>query len=167
MTTMLLGGLWHGAGWTFVFWGFLHGSYLVLHRLLLKFYSKMGWVGHTFSARLLSWAGLPTTFVLVCFTWVFFRATNFADAWTISSAMLGLAAPAEESLYVRGYLKVLVGIALVIAYSEPWFVRVVSNQGLLSWWRVPYLVRGFAYASLVLLLVVFGGGTQKFIYFDF
>lgn len=167
MTTMLLGGLWHGAGWTFVFWGFLHGSYLVLHRLLLNFYTKLGWVGHTLSARFISWIGLPTTFILVCFTWVFFRATNFADAWTISGAMLGLAVPVGELPQVRSYLKIFVGIAFFVAYIEHWIVRVISAQGLLSWWHVPYFIRGFLYASLILLLVVFGGGTQKFIYFDF
>jgi D-alanyl-lipoteichoic acid acyltransferase DltB (MBOAT superfamily) len=167
MTTMLLGGLWHGAGWTFVFWGFLHGSYLVLHRLLLDLYARLGWLGHSLSARLISWAGLPTTFILVCFTWVFFRATNFTDAWTISGAMLGLADPVGAAPQVRGYLKVLAGIAFVVAYIEPWLVRVVSAHGLLAWWRVPYPVRGLAYAGLVLLLTIFGGGTQKFIYFDF
>jgi len=44
MVTMLLGGLWHGAGWTFIFWGFLHGSYLVIYNTLLHLYRTWGLV---------------------------------------------------------------------------------------------------------------------------
>ncbi|MRR15573.1 MAG: MBOAT family protein [Deltaproteobacteria bacterium] len=87
MITMLLGGLWHGAAWTFVLWGGLHGLYLVLNHgwIKLKKYfgyrEKGGWLGRLFSASL--------TFVAVTVAWVFFRADSAATGWRIVSSMAG------------------------------------------------------------------------------
>ncbi len=89
MITMLLGGLWHGANWTFVFWGALHGLYLVGWRLLNQAFDRFGVGASSGMSRTLSALGLPFTFVLVCFTWVFFRAPTFDVAWTVSAKMLG------------------------------------------------------------------------------
>lgn len=77
--TMLLGGLWHGAGWTFVFWGGLHGSYLVINHWWRKRNIPM--------PALVSWG---ITFVAVLISWVFFRAKSFADAITLLQAMIGM-----------------------------------------------------------------------------
>ncbi|MBS1211276.1 MAG: rane bound O-acyl transferase, family protein, partial [Proteobacteria bacterium] len=85
MITMLLGGLWHGAAWTFVFWGFLHGAYLVLHRLLLDMYARLGVLDGSLVSRALSWLGWPVTLALVWLTWVFFRAPTFHDAWIMTA----------------------------------------------------------------------------------
>ncbi|CAH1386246.1 MBOAT family O-acyltransferase [Candidatus Nitrotoga sp. M5] len=167
MITMLLGGLWHGAGWNFVFWGFLHGSYLILHRLLLHAYTWAGVTAGSVIDRILSWLGWPFTFILVCFTWVFFRANSFPDAWHISATMLGLAQPSETILVIRLSEQAMIIAALLLALIEPHIVAWFQRQNPLSWWRVVAPVRGFAYAILVLVLVSFGGDTQKFIYFDF
>ncbi|MEQ1584036.1 MAG: MBOAT family O-acyltransferase [Candidatus Nitrotoga sp.] len=167
MITMLLGGLWHGAGWNFVFWGFLHGSYLVGHRLLLHVYTWAGVTAGSVTDRTLSWLGWPLTFILVCFTWVFFRANTFPDAWHISATMLGLTQPSGTIHVIRLSEQMIIAAALLVALLEPHIVAWFQRQGPLNWWRVASPVRGFAYAALVLALVVFGGDTQKFIYFDF
>ena len=96
MVTMLLGGLWHGANWTFVFWGALHGTYLVGGRLFERAQSRLNVSGPAALRRPGSLLSLPATFVLICFTWVFFRAPTFAHAWSISGAMLGLSDPTVE-----------------------------------------------------------------------
>ncbi|MGO9444364.1 MAG: MBOAT family O-acyltransferase [Thiobacillaceae bacterium] len=167
MITMLLGGLWHGAGWNFVFWGFLHGSYLVGHRVLVAVYKQFGLNVRPRISAFISWSGLPLTFILVNFAWVFFRATRFHDAWLISSAMLGLREPIATPVEVRLYLQIFIVFALMLAWFEPYLVRRLEKLGVMDWWRVPALLRGASYATLVLALTVFGGGTQKFIYFDF
>ncbi len=77
--TFLLGGLWHGAGWTFVIWGLMHGVGLVIHRL----WSKTG----ISLPKILGWI---ITFNFVNVAWVFFRAPTFADASNILKAMFGL-----------------------------------------------------------------------------
>jgi D-alanyl-lipoteichoic acid acyltransferase DltB (MBOAT superfamily) len=75
-TTFLLGGIWHGAGWTFVFWGVLHGLALTIHR----FWKKLGLT----MPVILAWF---ITFNFINITWVFFRATNFESAIKVLKGM--------------------------------------------------------------------------------
>ena len=165
MVTMLLGGLWHGAAWTFVFWGFLHGGYLVLHRLLLELYARMGVMAGSLAARSLSWLGWPVTLALVWITWVFFRAPTFQDAWTITAAMLGLGEAAGTTM-VRTYVQILVWGSLLLTLLEP-RIEQALKAGLGRWGQLHFTLRGTAYAGLALAVIFFGGSSQKFIYFDF
>lgn len=88
MLTMLLGGLWHGASWTFVFWGFLHGLYLAVNH---------GWSTLTKNTLFSEYIPAPViqftshliTLLAVIFAWVFFRAESFSDALLIITGMLG------------------------------------------------------------------------------
>ncbi len=79
MITFILGGIWHGAGWTFLFWGFLHGTALVVHRI----WTKLGF-------RLWRWLAWLITFNFINIAWVFFRANEWGDAIKILSAMFSL-----------------------------------------------------------------------------
>ncbi|MFI5329589.1 MAG: MBOAT family O-acyltransferase [Desulfobaccales bacterium] len=76
MATFLLGGLWHGAGWTFLFWGFLHGLAMVVHRIWRLFNRRM--------PRMLAWF-LTFNFINIC--WVFFRAENWDEAIKVLRGM--------------------------------------------------------------------------------
>jgi D-alanyl-lipoteichoic acid acyltransferase DltB (MBOAT superfamily) len=89
LVTMLLGGLWHGAGWTFVLWGGLHGTYLVIHH---AWQAMRKYLGHdltrnTPAGRVM---GVALTFVAVVVGWVFFRASTLESAVVILSGMVGL-----------------------------------------------------------------------------
>jgi D-alanyl-lipoteichoic acid acyltransferase DltB (MBOAT superfamily) len=165
LITMLLGGLWHGAAWTFVFWGFLHGTYLVMHRLLLDVYARLGVREGSFAARALSWLGWPVTLALVWLTWVYFRAPTFHDAWTMTAAMVGLS-HATEPPAVRSYVQALVWLSLLFTLLEPRIERGLK-QGLQRWGQLHFTLRGTAYAGIALAVIFFGGSSQKFIYFDF
>jgi len=79
MLTMLIGGLWHGAGWTFVAWGAIHGTALVAERWWRE---RPGFVEHPWTPRRRAWHRFAT-FQVVCFAWIFFRSDSFADAWDI------------------------------------------------------------------------------------
>lgn len=82
MVTMLLGGLWHGASWTFVVWGGLHGLYLAAHKFMLgdrKVQDRFVYQGPSQAARYLT--NVLFTNVLVLVTWLFFRAESFSQAW--------------------------------------------------------------------------------------
>ena len=79
MVTFVIGGLWHGAGWTFIFWGFLHGLALIVQR----FWSKLGF-------KLWTWLAWLITFNFVNIAWVFFRAKEWDDAVKVLSGMIGL-----------------------------------------------------------------------------
>lgn len=79
MATFLIGGIWHGAGWTFIFWGFLHGAASVVHRF---------WSG--LNIRMPRWLAWFLTFNFVNIAWVFFRAKTWDDAIKVLSGMAGL-----------------------------------------------------------------------------
>ncbi|MGH7498491.1 MAG: MBOAT family O-acyltransferase, partial [Gemmatimonadales bacterium] len=100
--TMLLGGLWHGAGWTFVIWGGLHGAYLVVNHFWQAARQKLGFDGTTRPGRV---AARAFTFLCVVLAWVFFRADSFSTAWTILGSMFlqnGLAVPQEWASRMSG-----------------------------------------------------------------
>ncbi len=81
MITMLLAGLWHGAGWTFIFWGGLHGLYICINHLWRK-------AGHNMPKPI----GWFITFMAVNIAWVFFRAEDFQTAFAVIAAMFGMTA---------------------------------------------------------------------------
>ena len=78
MITFLIGGIWHGAGWTFLFWGFLHGMALVLFNIWRKV-----------KIELFTWIAWLITFMFINITWVFFRAEEWVDAIKVLSGMFG------------------------------------------------------------------------------
>ncbi len=166
-TTMVLGGLWHGANWTFVVWGALHGVYLIGHRLLGAAFDSLGVQQGGLTSRTLALAGMPVTFLLVLVAWVFFRAPSFTEAWTVLSAMVGMRDGLATPVSFRLYESAIVTCGAVLVAAEPVLVGMAKRSGIGWWWRVPYWLRGTAYASLTLVIVAFGGATQKFIYFDF
>ena len=79
MVTFLIGGLWHGAGWTFIFWGFMHGLAIIGHRAWKNFGFRMN--------QFLGWV---ITFNFVNLSWVFFRAREWEDAIKVLKGMFGL-----------------------------------------------------------------------------
>lgn len=87
MATMVLGGLWHGAGWNFVIWGALHGAYLMCNHAWIAIAERL-----RFPRESRAWVvfSVALTFAAVCGAWVFFRATNVGRATDIVQAMLGL-----------------------------------------------------------------------------
>ena len=89
MATMLLGGLWHGAAWTFVFWGFLHGFYLVINHAWRNLRAQLpaGYAPIRALESLFYWA---LTFVAVVVAWVYFRADSMTTANSIVAGMAGL-----------------------------------------------------------------------------
>lgn len=89
MITMLLGGLWHGAGWNFVLWGGLHGLYLIIHRRWQLLCRDKQWKFEQ-NIRWFPLLEIAVTFLSVLVAWVFFRAPTLASAQTVLAGMLGL-----------------------------------------------------------------------------
>ena len=89
LITMLLGGLWHGAGWTFVLWGGLHGMYLVVYHAWATILKSMGFDGRD-AGWLRKAFGTGLTFLAVVVGWVFFRAENFSAGLSLLESMAGL-----------------------------------------------------------------------------
>ena len=90
MATFIIGGIWHGAGWTFVFWGLLHGLALVVHRA----WDKLGF-------KLWTWLAWFITFNFINIAWVFFRAREWDDAIKVLGSMFGLAKNEDFSFSLK------------------------------------------------------------------
>ena len=158
MITMLLGGLWHGANWTFVAWGGLHGFYLWVEKAILdarKETSKPSFIPKFILAM--------ATFFLVNVTWVFFRAGTFAQAGGILQSMFGMMPNGNAILTTLAIWKVgLIVVGMVIAQ---WLMRnrlVLQVIPKLSWWAF-----GSIWAVMLLLLIWSQESGSSFIYFQF
>jgi len=182
LITMLLGGLWHGAAWTFVVWGALHGVALALHKEWRRW--RQGAVP---GARRLTLPHLPAplgvglgwavTFVWVCLAWIFFRAQSFADAAVLVRAFAWLPGPGTLDLPRAWLLLVVVlGVAhWVSAYgasagiSTSSGAEAVSGRALESVVeRIPDWSFAAAYGSAVALTLLFLPlRSAPFIYFQF
>lgn len=113
MTTMVLGGLWHGAGWNFVIWGGLHGGFLVINQLWKNLCRR---IPFGLPPQLGRFLGVALTFICVVFAWVYFRAPDLSTANRLITGMLGGfgAALPEPILSRLGPLKAFVeGLGLV------------------------------------------------------
>jgi hypothetical protein len=109
MITMLLGGLWHGAGWTFVVWGGLHGVYLCIYHAWSALIGARRPAG-----PIRGIAGAAVTFVAVCLGWVFFRAESFGAAWRVLGAMCGSSGWSMEADISPGRAAMLWGMLAVV-----------------------------------------------------
>jgi alginate O-acetyltransferase complex protein AlgI len=159
MITMLLGGLWHGASWTFVAWGGFHGAIQVAYRALkvdaLVEHSKFSSLGG-FAVQMGSWL---VTMILVCIGWILFRAHTFGDAVTVLANLFA------TSGYSDGDFSTLLGYALPLILVEV-FQRASGKLEFLT--LGPFLLRYTMGVVLVLTLFAFGArGSHEFIYFDF
>jgi len=148
MLTFLIGGLWHGAGWTFIFWGFLHGCALVIQRLWGKLDISM--------PKILAWF---ITFNFVNIAWVFFRAKTWDNAIKILSEMLNFSQMGNLNLLVWGCL--FIGFVIALFFKN-------SNQLLLSK-LITHRFAPIAIASVFACSIVFLNvrGGSAFIYFQF
>jgi alginate O-acetyltransferase complex protein AlgI len=154
--TMLIGGLWHGASWTFVVWGGLHGLYLAGERIAKRLAGDAPF-WQTRGARI---ALALLTFVLVSVAWVFFRATSFGQAFRIVGSMVGLG---DGGPVHYDYLAALVPIALLLAVH--WQLRDTTLEVVVERTSVP--VRVAALVAMIMCLVLFPGVDRAFIYFQF
>ena len=103
MVTFILGGIWHGAGWTFVFWGFLHGLALVVHRV----WSILGF-------KLWSWLAWFITFNFINIAWVFFRAKEWKDAIKVLSGMINYDSIVLTKIFINIYNNTIKKLAFVM-----------------------------------------------------
>jgi alginate O-acetyltransferase complex protein AlgI len=174
MMTMLLGGIWHGAGWSFALWGLLHGTYLLMNH---------GWRALPLQAKLMRLQGvaayayaalsMAVTFNAVCLAWGFFRLTNFDDAlvcvqklvvFDIDKAVAGGAADRGLWLLLAAYA---IATAVAMLVSRGASVSAVGRQ-LAGAPTLHGFCWGIALGMLVLALTLAPSGQNlPFIYFRF
>ena len=157
--TMLLGGLWHGANWTFVIWGGLHGMFLAVERWLRGNASERA-EPQGFTARLL-W--MLVTLLCVNLAWVFFRASSVEAAFSMLAAMVGLnsqAAPVLPVIYIAEAVLCMAGLLLAHYYMRNRTLEAVAA-------RAPAPVLVSAMAAMAFVVTITQGSGDAFIYFQF
>jgi len=156
MITMLLGGLWHGAAWTFMVWGGLHGTYLILEKLQKQY----------LPFKITAWNGMFlafTTFTCVNITWVFFRAREFDTAWNMIQSMLFLNPDGTKVLQTFDIIKVLTLIAILFVCH--WFMRNTSVIEVSK--KISPSILAVLWAIMFFFIVIAQGSGEQFIYFQF
>ena len=137
MATFIIGGIWHGAGWTFVFWGFLHGLALVVHRIWyqlgFRFNLIIGWI---------------ITFNFINIAWVFFRAKELEDAIKVLKGMFGL-----SGIEIHPLFQIPLNIIkfIKIEYNTMWLKSIEGNN-----YNTPLMILiGF------ILVLIFSNSVEK------
>ncbi len=159
MIVMFIGGLWHGAAWTFVVWGLIHGLCLVIERVLKAAFKDATWTDHLGVQILLGLA----TYAAVCLAWVFFRAPNFGSAMGLILAMLGRLPVGDAILPTRDILQVgLVTVGLLTAH---WLLRATSMEAVVA--RTPRWLLTGVWSVMICSIILTQGNGNAFIYFQF
>jgi alginate O-acetyltransferase complex protein AlgI len=157
MITMMLGGLWHGANWTFVLWGFFHGIVLILEHVLRSFFQR---VDQSAAPIAPLWRGVQIfcMFHLTCLGWLFFRARSIGQIQELLKGLTrwGAGLPSTEAGKMLFFVWIFVlawGLRKMTGYLKPGLIRDMS---------------GAMTAALLVYFIFFHGISSKpFIYFQF
>ena len=165
--TALLGGLWHGASWTFVCWGALHGLAIMVNHLWVARRLRRGHApSRALAIRASCWLA---TYIFICVTWALFRSQSFAMAATVLHKMSGLAPGGIVWFYsplVMVLPLVIGGHAVGIIAARRVGSRPITGTYVLL--PLPGFAGAFLAACWLLVLLLFGGtGANPFIYFQF
>lgn len=158
--TMLLGGLWHGASWTFIAWGGYHGLLLILHRLMKPLLNKMSSFNNIIIKKV--WAVIKVLFFfhLICLGWLIFRAQSIGQAYGMLKSLI------YDFNIVRGLgfkdFLIYTWLLLIIEY----ICYIKNDLNIVLKW--PVLIRFAVYLIIYILLTIYGAESgHEFIYFQF
>jgi alginate O-acetyltransferase complex protein AlgI len=158
LLTMLIGGLWHGAGWTFVAWGAIHGAALVAERW---WRDRPGYVERPSTAWRRGWQRF-VTFQVVCFAWIFFRSDSFSDAWDLIVRLF--TAWGEPSELVSGGVL----LAIAVGIGSQYLPRRLPLTLMARFSRLPVPAQAIVLSVALLGVHAMGPeGVAPFIYFQF
>jgi D-alanyl-lipoteichoic acid acyltransferase DltB (MBOAT superfamily) len=180
-TTMVLGGLWHGAGWNFVIWGALHGAYLCINHLFHHFQRHSIAINNFANTRAFSLITWVITMTAVAVAWVFFKAQSFDGAWTILSNLVSAPLTELKHAYIllskKQLLLLVTGTLVCIALPNcteifsRYKVTIGSPQvnSILTWntgWLYSTIVAILA-SSALYQMIYMQNIISEFIYFQF
>jgi alginate O-acetyltransferase complex protein AlgI len=176
--TMVLGGLWHGASWSFVIWGTLHGAYLMANHGFKALMQRLGWSAPLERSRLWRLTGWALTLLCVVVAWVFFRATTLPGAVRMLTAMAGQSpvgtdpglllwnAGLQPSVAL-GWCAVLGAVAVLAPNSNTLGRALLASLRQASFWRPGMAAVATAAAISLVLLNEARDSVSAFIYFNF
>lgn len=156
--TFFVSGIWHGANWTFVVWGMMHGFFQIIEKMLGENKCKYGGLGRTIK--------IVITFILINFAWIFFRMPTLSDAWSVTTRIFNI--HLSPSIYIGDFQTIaLVVLGLIILIIKdvrdefyPHRMPLMNNRHI--------IVRWATYISLILMILLTGVlSSDQFIYANF
>ncbi|MFK7742646.1 MAG: MBOAT family protein [Planctomycetota bacterium] len=161
LLTMLLGGLWHGAGWNFIVWGAIHGIGLIIHKEWQR----------RFQPTSIPLASRALTIYVVFLAWIYFRAANFDDAWTMTRAWITLQSPGTKTIGLWQPAPALAVTSRLALIAGPLAaLHLLANKGLPQRLRIalPGLATSLLLGAIAALaLAAMPLEARPFIYFQF
>jgi D-alanyl-lipoteichoic acid acyltransferase DltB (MBOAT superfamily) len=168
MLTMVLGGLWHGAAWTFVIWGAIHGTVMCVEhfrrsRQGIRWNADQEPPSRVVTLRKV-WIGRFVTFQIVCLAWIFFRAESLDNAIDVLTRIVDPSHWTDAAPLVTGGVLLAIGVGLLEQYIPPGVVgRAVARFSML-----PPIAQGLVLGLALLVINTLGPrGVAPFIYFRF
>ncbi len=165
MITFILCGLWHGANWTFIVWGFLHGTYMSFSLLTQK--RRRLFINNIINWNFInSFLKILTTFILVSFAWIFFKVENLSQGWLVIKRIFSASLFSIPQVTPMSDLAITIFFIFVFIGFE-WFQR--DNEYALQFTgnNKSRIVRWGTYYFILLLIFSFGGNPGQFIYIQF
>jgi alginate O-acetyltransferase complex protein AlgI len=157
----VLGGLWHGAAWNFVLWGFYHGGLLCAHRYSQPGLDSIGQKMVSISAGTWHVVRIAFMFILTCYGWLLFRATSLTQVGSLTASLMQ---PFEHlpwaDLKTIGWAILPLAVVQLLQY----------RTGNLQFMRQPWLPKELAavvYAAMLYSIIFLGSAPQAFVYFQF
>jgi len=172
----LVSGLWHGANWTFVIWGGIHGFYIIFGIISKSARNKIiSFLRIDRLPTVNTWLQVLTTFTLVCFARIFFRARSVSDAfYIIKNLFVGLGTDIQKvfnhvplEMNIGSTRKILIALT---AFAFMSLVHKYQEKQLISTWfaaRPAYVRMGAYYAFIIMIIFLGMNDTKQFIYFQF
>ncbi len=187
LIVFIISGVWHGANWTFIIWGALHGFYIIAYLLIENICMRLPLIRAAWKTKVFKFFQVIITFLLVSFAWIFFRARNVQESWYIATHLLKdmdtyipkiiydssrfhaipLATIFEPITITRGVNDLIVAIIGIIVVEIVYYLGSGPDRWLILS-KKPVYIRWTAYILLIWSIIVFGEFAKKqFIYFAF
>lgn len=175
--TFLISGLWHGANWTFVFWGAINGIYQIIGSIKFRAVSKINFrIKSRFISHILNFIKIIITFLLICFAWIFFRANSISEGLYIASNLFNDIQNIFNIQYLYNILGgfglnifeiMLVSFCILILILIEFFEKDKRIYYRLE--KLPFFIRFAFYYVLIVIILSTGGfnNAGEFIYFQF
>ncbi|MFY7732847.1 MAG: MBOAT family O-acyltransferase [Bacteroidia bacterium] len=162
--TMLLGGLWHGASFNFIFWGAMHGTGLAAHKYYLEIKNKATNVFTKFFDNV--WVSTIITFHFVCFCWIFFRAPNFDIAKQLLNQIFNQFNGSIAYTFITSYHKIV--LVILLGYALHFIPKKYETASLAWFTNTSFAVKLVCMLAVIIIFIqVKSAEIQPFIYFQF
>jgi D-alanyl-lipoteichoic acid acyltransferase DltB (MBOAT superfamily) len=160
--TWALTGLWHGANYTFIIWGAIHGFFLIVYHLTIKPKKKfLKWLNISNNNSVLIFLETLATFMIIMFSWIFFRADNVGHALGYISGIFSL------SSFTIPEIRPNIIFFIILFFVIEWLGRGQEYAIAAFGNKLPKPLRWVIYYSIIFIILYYAGKEEQFIYFQF